>query len=119
MLADQIVAEADVADGGAGPHDPSMDLINYRLDQHDKQLEAVGTQLTAIQGTLVQLQIGIAALPTKENVRNWGIGMIVAIVASFLSVGALFLTASSNQLSAFQAGLSTIQTAIAVSQPLK
>jgi hypothetical protein len=119
MLADQIVVATDIAEGGNGPHHPNMELITYRLAQHDKQLEAVGTQLTAIQGALTQLQLGIAALPTKENVRNWGMGLIVAILASFLSVGGLVLAASSNQLSAFQAGLSVIQTAIAVAQPLK
>lgn len=112
-----------------------MDLTEYRLDQNEKQIEAVSTHLSAITAAIGQVQASIAtlngrldtgigtltarleAMPTRESNRNATIALGAVVIASALAVGALLFAASSNQLSAFQAGISMVQTGIAVNQP--
>ena len=84
-----------------------MDIYGWRLDQHDKQIEGIGRELSDIK-------VLIAGLPTRSDLRNTTLAIVVAVVTTLAAVAGLFLAASSNQLSAFQAGLSAIQTHVAV-----
>jgi hypothetical protein len=100
------------------PDPPDIDLTTYRLDQHEKRMDAQDVKLDAIQTTLNRIEVNIAGLSTKDTVRNWGFGIVVAVITSVVAVGGLLFAASGNQLSAFQAGLSAVQTGVAVHQPL-
>ena len=103
--------------GSGGPHTPDMDVTEYRLDQHEKRMDAQEAKLDAIQGSLNDIKVTLAGLSTKDTVRGWGIGIIVAVIASVLTVGGILVASSANQLSAFQAGLSAVQTKIAATPP--
>ncbi len=81
-------------------------------------MDAQDAKLDAIQASLSDIKITLAGLSTKDTVRGWGIGVIVAVIASFLTVGGILLSASGNQLSAFQAGLSSVEAIVASRQPL-
>lgn len=103
------------------------DLVSYRLDQNDKALTALEGRAQSIEATVNRIEAKldglatkteIAALPTKDNLRNWNLALIVAIVATLLSMTGLFLASAANQLSAFSTVLSAVQAAIAFKPPL-
>lgn len=108
------------SDGGDG-----MNLLRYRMDQFEKRAEASDARMARIEDKLNDIQVtlaGMAAgLATKDNVRNWSIALAAIIIATGAAIAGLWLQASSNQLSAFQSGLSAIQavTAAAQSGPAK
>lgn len=93
-----------------------MDVTHYRLDQFEKRADAADARMARIEDKLTEIQVTLAKVATTDYVRNWGLVVVAAILATGLSVGGLFLQSSSNQLSAFQSGLSAIQaiTAAAV-----
>ncbi len=94
------------------------DLTNYRLEQVEKRYDKLDTRIQGIEESLSRIQITLGGIATKGDMRNWGLALIAIIVASAIGLVALLLTSSSNQLSAFQAGLSAVQTKIAVQPQL-
>jgi len=103
---------------GEGVEEKDMsDLTNYRLEQVEKRYDKLDTRIQGIEEILSNIQVTLGGIATKGDMRNWGFALIAIIIASAIGLVALLLTSSSNQLSAFQAGLSAVQTKIAV-QPL-
>ena len=98
---------------GEGSNSESMDLLNYRMGQYEKHADAADARMERIEGKLNDIQLMLTSVSTKDTVRNWGLGLVAIIFATAAAVAALMLQASGNQLSAFQAGLSTIQTVVA------
>ncbi len=100
--------------------DDWMDVTQYRLDQYEKRADAADARLARIEDKLTEIQLSLvgvtATVATKDSVRNWGLVVVGAILATGLSVGGLFLQSSGNQLSAFQSGLSAIQAITAAEQ---
>jgi hypothetical protein len=96
--------------------DEWMDVTQYRLDQFEKRADAADARMARIEDKLTEIQVTLAKVATTDNVRNWGLVVVAAILATGLSVGGLFLQSSSNQLSAFQSGLSAIQAITAAAQ---
>jgi len=94
--------------------DEWMDITQYRLDQFEKRADAADARMARIEETLTAIR---STMATKDNIRNLGLAVVIAVVATGLTVGAILLQSSSNQLSAFQAGLSAIQ-AVAAEQQL-
>lgn len=99
------------------------DLVNYRLDQNDKALTSLESRAQSIEAIVNRIdakldglatKAEIANLPTKDSFRNWNLAVIVAIVATLLSMTGLFLGSAANQLSAFSAVLSAVQAVVAV-----
>ncbi len=88
---------------------PGLDVTAYRLDLADKRAEVADARMGRIEAQLTQIQITLAGLATKDSVRNAGIAAVSVIVAAIIGVGAMLLQSSSNQLAAFQSGLSAIQ----------
>lgn len=80
-----------VADGGGPPHDSDMEAINARLDAHERRFDRL-----------------------DEAIRSTKFWVMGTVVAAAISGVAVILTAQSNMLSAFQAGLSAVQGAVAV-----
>jgi hypothetical protein len=107
-----------IAGGGGGPHDPGVsELIAYRLDQFEKRADGADARMARVEEKLGAIQLTLAGVATKDNIRNWGLVVVATVVgtvvATALGVGAMVLQSTGNQLSAFQAGLSAIQTAVA------
>ena len=105
----------------------AADLVSYRLDQNDKALTALETRTQSIEAIVNRIEAKldglatkaeVAALPTRDSLRNWNLGLIVAVVATLLSMTGLFLASAGNQLSAFSAALSAMQTAVAFKPPV-
>jgi hypothetical protein len=95
--------------GGDDVMPSDMDLTTYRLDQAEKRAEISDARMERIEAQLTQIQVALAGLATKDSIRNWGIAVVAIVVATAVGLGALLMQSSSNQLSAFQAGLSAIQ----------
>jgi len=93
-----------------------MDITQYRLDQFEKRADAADARMARIEDKLTEMQVTMATLATKDNVRNWCLAVVIAILAIGVSVGGIVVASSSNQLSAFQASLSAIQTIAAEQQ---
>ena len=100
--------------------DEWMDVTQYRLDQFEKRADAADSRMARVEDKLAEIQVTLATVAatvaTKDTVRNWGLVVVAAILATGLSVGGLFLQSSCNQLSAFQSGLSAIQAITAAAQ---
>lgn len=124
-------SQPERAVGGSGTGDGvppiSPDLVNYRLDQNDKALTALEGRAQSIEATVNRIEskldslatkAEVAALPTKDSFRNWNLALIVAVIATLLSMTGLFLASAANQLSAFSAVLSAVQAAIAFKPPV-
>ncbi len=79
-------------------------------------MEGVKASLGRIEGALagVPTQTQVAALATRDTVRNTAL----ALAALMIALIGIFFAASSNQLSAFQAGLSSVEAIVASRQPL-
>lgn len=107
-------ASGGVGSGGGGSHYPSMDLLLYRLEQGEKRTEALASYMERIEQSLADIKLSLATAPTRYTIAGWAIAIVVAVVA----VGGLLLQSSSNQLAAFQAGLSAVQTVIAAPTPM-
>ena len=104
------------------------DLVSYRLDQNDKALTALESRAQSIEAIVNRIdakldglatKAEIATLPTKDSFRNWNLAVIAAVVATLLSMTGLFLGSAANQLSAFSAVLSAVQTIMAVKPSTK
>jgi hypothetical protein len=102
--------------GNEPPYGPSMDLLAYRMSQFEKHAEAADARMARIEDRLVSVQVSIAALATKDSIRNWGLAIIAIVMAAGLAVGAILLQASGNQLAAFQSGLSAVQSVVSGNQ---
>lgn len=89
-----------------------MNLLDYRMEQYEKRADAADARMARVEEKLTAIQVTLAGLATKDSIRNWGIAVIAIVVATGLAVGAMMLQAAGNQLSAFQAGLSAVQTAV-------
>jgi len=100
--------------------DDWMDVTQYRLDQYEKRADAADARMARIEDKLTEIQVTLATVAstvaTRDTVRNWGLVVVGAILATGLSIGGLFLQSSGNQLSAFQSGLSAIQAITAAEQ---
>jgi hypothetical protein len=63
------------------------------------------------------MRVTMAGLATTDAVRttarSWGFGLMAIVIAAGVAVGGLLLQSSSNQLAAFQAGLSAVATVAA------
>lgn len=69
--------------------------------------------MVRVEEKLTDIQVTLAGLATKDAVRNWAIALIAIVLATGVGVAAILLQSSGNQLSSFQAGLSTIQAIVA------
>lgn len=99
--------------GGGNGISGGMDIMSYRLDQFEKRADAADARMARVEDKLTIIQITLAGLATKDAIRNWGIAIIAIVIATGIGVGAVLLQSAGNQLSAFQAGLSAIQTVAA------
>ncbi len=95
------------------------DLIADRLDKNERAVTALEDCVQSIEATVNRIEAkletlatraDISALPTKDSFRNWNLTMIAAIATTFPAMIGLFLPSAGNQLSAFSAGLSALQT---------
>jgi len=93
-----------------------MDITQYRMDQFEKRADVADARMARIEDKLTAMQVTLATVATKDNVRNWGLAVVIAILATTVCVGGFVVALSSNQRSAFQAGLSAIQTLAAEQQ---
>jgi len=103
--------------------DPATALMTYRLDQFEKRADAADARMVRVEEKLNGIQVTLASLATRDNIRNWGlvlvaviIGTGASIIAAVIGVGSLFVAASGNQLSAFQSGLSAVEAVVAANQ---
>ena len=113
----ELASETLKAGGGDGTS-KTMDLTEYRLDQAEKRAEALDARMARIEDKLSAIQVTLAGLATRDAVRNWGVAIAAIVLATGAGVGAILLQSSGNQLSAFQAGLSAIQTVASARQML-
>lgn len=90
-----------------------MDVVRYRLDQFEKRADAADARMARVEEKLTAIQVALAGLATRDAIRNWGIAVIAIVLATGAGVATVLLQSSGNQLSAFQAGLSTIQAIVA------
>jgi len=99
------------ADAPLTQDDIMDELTRYRQDYADKRmdkLEAVAEKLADEMGLI---NVTLAQLPTKSTFAGWGVGIILAIFTSAIAVAGVLLTSGSNQIAAFQAGMSAAQVA--------
>jgi hypothetical protein len=108
--------KAQLQSGSTGTAPSSLGLLAYRMDQSEKRSDAVDARMVRIEDKLNAIQLALAGLATSDTVRNWTIALAAVVIATGLSVGAILLQSSGNQLSAFQAGLSAIQAVTAATQ---
>jgi hypothetical protein len=101
--------------GGDGTFN-NMDLLTYRMDLFEKRSDAADARMARVEDKLTAIQIALASLATKDTIRNWGLAVAAIVIATGVSVGALMLQSSSNQMAAFQSGLSAIQAVTAAAQ---
>jgi hypothetical protein len=98
-------------------HTPDIAVLKQRADQADVRMGRMEDKLDQIAAAVSALGTQIASmnasLPTKDTIRGWGLGLLAAIVGSVLALGALLVAMQANTLSAFQAGLSTVQGVVA------
>lgn len=99
---------------GDGTTPGDRKLLNYRMDQYEKHADAADARMARVEEKLTNIQLTLAGLATKDSIRNWGIAVIAIVLATGFAVGAIMLQSAGNQLSAFQAGLSAIQTAVSI-----
>jgi hypothetical protein len=93
-----------------------MDLVTYRLDQYEKRAGSADARMGRIEDKLGAIQLTLACMATKDSIRNWGLAVIAIVIATGVGMGAVMLQASGNQLSAFQSGLSSVQSIVAAAQ---
>ena len=93
-----------------------MDLLTYRVGQFEKRAEVADARMERIEDKLNAIQATLAGLATKDSIRNWGLAIVAIVVTTGVSVSAIMLQASSNQLTAFQSGLSAVQAVVAAAQ---
>lgn len=112
--------------GGSGRPPIPPDLVAYRLDRNEDAVTSLEGRAKAIEAAVTRIEAKletlptraeIASLPTKDIFRNWNLALIAALVATFLTMTALFLASAANQLSAFSAGLTALQTSNATKPP--
>lgn len=123
---DELSSEVAKVDGGGGPPHDS------RMEQRIQRLEAGVTDIRSTMATREDVRqvatatredIRQATIATREDIqraadvsRTWGMWAVGTVIATgvalaglIIAMNSLFMQASGNQLSAFQAGLSTIQ----------
>lgn len=112
--------------GGGGQPPIPPDIMAYRLDKNEEAVTLVERRSQTIEAVVTRIEAKlellttraeVAALPTRESLRNWNLGLIAALVATFLAMTSLFIASAANQLSAFSAGLTAVQTTIAAKPP--
>jgi predicted tellurium resistance membrane protein TerC len=95
------------------------EIPDYRVTAIEKR-DRLETKLDRLIDEIVATRIALASLATTDAVRttarSWGLGLGAIVVAGAVGVAAVLLQSSSNQLAAFQAGLSAVAT-VAASQP--
>ena len=116
LAREQIETKGEPLDGAGGPpHDPGME---HRVARLEDDVRGIRSDLTEIKDAIAT---------TREDVRHaadvsrtWGMWTVGTIIATgvaaagiIIAMNGLFLQASGNQLSAFQAGLATIQAVAA------
>ena len=102
--------------GGGGGTSDGMDLTSYRMDQYEKRADAADAKMSRVEDKLTAIQLLLAGHATKDFIRNWNLAVIAIVLASIAGMGAIMLQSSGNQLSAFQAGLSSVQAIVAAAQ---
>jgi hypothetical protein len=93
-------------------HDDDMDeLTRYRQDYADKRMDKLEAVAEKLADEMGHINVVLAQLPTKGTFAGWGVAIILAIFASAIAVAGVLLTSGSNQIAAFQAGMSAAQVA--------
>lgn len=98
-----------LAGGGGGPHNPSMEVMDYRMDQVEKRMDRLDGRLDHMDGTLTEIKILIANIPSTGKMQGivWSAaGTLAALILALIAV----------QHSAFQTGLSAVQTVVGANQ---
>jgi hypothetical protein len=84
--------------------------VEKRFDRIENRFDRLEGKLDLTLSALSDVRVPLAGVSTKESERNWSIGIVIAIIAAALAMGGVLLQSSSYQLSAFQAGLSAVQS---------
>lgn len=96
-------SSASLASGGGPPHDSKMEHRIQRLEE----------VIVDIRSTMATREDVRQAADVSRSWGMWAVGAViatgVALAGLIIAMNSLFMQASGNQLSAFQAGLSTIQ----------
>lgn len=82
----------------------SMCLTIYLLDHFEKRDDAADARMGRIEDKLTDIQVTLASLATKNNVRDTGLTITAVVLASVSGVGGLLFAASRNQIASFQTG---------------
>lgn len=103
--------------GPGGPHDPGME---QRVTTLERDFTALKDGITRIEGALSGLptRADLSSIPGKGTIWAASISIVLAVIGTVIGVGSILVSTSANQLSAFQSGLSAVQTVIAARQPL-
>lgn len=95
-------------------HAPNMEQRVTRLED---DVRGIGVGLTDIKATMATREDIREAMNVSRTWGMWSVGTIIAtglgLASLIIAMNGLFMQASGNQLSAFQAGLATIQAVAA------
>ena len=86
--------------------DPDVAVLKQRADEHDRRMGRVEDKIDRLQDGINDIKLSLGKLPTKGTL--WAIFATGATVG--LTILAIVLAVQGNLQSAFQAGLSVVQT---------
>jgi hypothetical protein len=87
------------------------EMARYKQDYADKHMDKLEAVAEKLADEMSCINVTLARLPTKDTITGWGVAIILTVFASAIALAGVLLTSSSNQIAAFQAGMSAAQIA--------